>query len=139
MARYLVIEFQDNESAEKLMEQVHRASASGALYRVVGLFIKPRNTCKCYRHEASNYQRVKLGQTGIRYGQKYGWWVCSRCNRPREAGHQLINQLGVGELAADTGEDNRHWIVTNLDIYSQDREQVKPMKRKKLLKRYKEK
>lgn len=131
MARYVVIEFENNDAAEKLIEQLNHASKRGALYRVVGLFVKPRNICKCDGRRSTNYQRAKSGHSGVLYGRKYGWWVCTGCNRPRQAGHQLVNQLQGDTMFPDTGKEDHEMIVTNLDIYGQDRALLKRRKVKK--------
>ena len=130
MARYLVIEFESNESAERLMQRIDDARAQGALYRVVGLFVKPRNLCHCGTGPAElgglNYRKpsTKHGMGGgIVYGKKYGWWVCTECKRPRRGGHQLINQLSGEQIYEAPGEDPIEMVVTNLSIYGAKRGQ----------------
>jgi hypothetical protein len=123
MARYLVIEFEDNASAEKLMAKIDDARAQGALYRVVGLFVKPRNYCECPSGPAEtggmNHRKDSAkARGGIAYGRKYGWWVCTVCKRPRKAGHQLVNQLAGTELYESTEVGDYEMLVTNLSVYA---------------------
>lgn len=128
MARILVIEYNDDEDAERMMESIHRASKRGASYRVVALFVKPRRFCKCAGRRLTNYQADKSGHAGVVFGSKFGWWICTNCRRPREGGHQLINQLDQDSLYPDTGADPVDMITTSLDVYSQDRQLVKRRK-----------
>jgi len=76
--RYLLIEFDDDATASRLREQIDVASRNGKGYRVVGLFARPGNFCKCgsaWVNEARKQARTKRGG-------KYGWQVCLDCRRP---------------------------------------------------------
>lgn len=100
MARYLVIEFRNNEDADKLAEKVLESSRMGKPMRVVGLFAKPGKPCMC-----PDWQRVNYGDknqpVGIARGERFGWWVCERCSRPRRAGHTLVNLIKPSETFAE--------------------------------------
>ena len=105
MARYLVIELEDNDSADKLREKIDNARAQGALYRVVGLFVQPRRVCTCATGPAQlggmNFRKPSSKHGvggGVVRGGKFGWWVCTACKRPRCGSHQLVNQLKGEEL-----------------------------------------
>jgi hypothetical protein len=70
MARYILLEVDDNDKADSLMRRMAALSNSGV--KVVGLFAAPRTFCKCTRVKGRGWTR----------GQKLGWWVCSVCRRP---------------------------------------------------------
>lgn len=137
MARYLVIEFEDNESADKLMAKINDARAGGALYRVVGLFVKPRRFCTCPDGPASlggaSYRKpmAKNGWRGVDRGLKFGWWVCSSCNRPPMRAHQLVNQLIGDQLYKGFDEGNYEYCVDGLSIGPIHKRNITRLKLKK--------
>jgi hypothetical protein len=85
MARYLVIEFDEDAQADALCARINAATAAGKKYRVVGLFARPSRWCGCPR-PAGVYKPKKLFQ-----GSKYGWWTCPDCRRARLGDHQPTN------------------------------------------------
>lgn len=111
MARYLVLEFEDNESALKLKQKIDDARAGGAMYRVVGLFIKPRRLCTCPRPQGTRY-KLPMHERGL----KFGWWVCPDCNRPRMGSHQLVNQLKGDDLYEGFDEGDYEFCTDGLSI-----------------------
>jgi len=104
MARYVLLEFQDDNTAEKFMDKI--ALAKGK-FRVVGLFVKPRRWCVCT--PASGYHKNQIVR-----GVKYGWWVCIVCKRPRKGGHQLTNILPPFKGPVD--EDEYTTTCTSIDV-----------------------
>lgn len=123
MARYIVVEVEDNAAAQELIdsltEKTSDAIRAGNLMRVVGTFVRPNRTCQCPDWQTVNYRDpTKLkNEAGVERGLKFGWWVCSRCKRPRKAGHQLVNQL----LPSDTHEmstEGWEFCVDGLSITS---------------------
>ena len=78
-ARYLLVEFDDAESADKLRQQLDDRTRAGRPFRVVGLFAKPTRTCECDPETAVTN---RTGESRLRRGRKLGWWVCSVCKRP---------------------------------------------------------
>jgi len=100
MARYVVVEFARNADAQAFIEQIHEDTEKGLLRRVVGAFVKPGKVCECYKWEVRNYGD-KNEPFGISRGEKFGWWVCDNCHKPRRAGHQLVNQLLASQNYAD--------------------------------------
>lgn len=104
MARYVVIEVSDNQVADQLVEKISKQTKQGSPLRVVGIFVKPGRTCHCANSRYANYRedREKHGFSGgVERGEKFGWWVCTKCGKPRKAGHTLVNQL----LPSETYEE----------------------------------
>src|SRR6478609_2303574 len=122
MARYVVVEFPDNAEAESFVRQVMeqnrfaRQDRLPFLSRIVGVFVKPGKTCECGDRNKANYGDKNWHHATIARGEKFGWWVCSRCNRPRAAGHQLVNQIVASETYEGTSFNDFEFCVTSLDV-----------------------
>lgn len=82
MGRYLLVEFDDNDSADRMRAQIDAAEAKGKSFRVIGLWAKPSKLCDCL---------VKSGKS-IR-GSKLGWYVCPTCRRPKAGSPQSMHNL----------------------------------------------
>lgn len=90
-SRYLLIEFDDAESAEKLKQQIDNATRAGKKFRVVGFFAKPQAPyCACPPEEQMT---TKTRETSLKRGKKFGWWVCTNCKRPAQNNGALVNLL----------------------------------------------
>lgn len=90
MSRYLLVEFDDNDSANRMRAQIDNAEANGKSFRVVGMFSKPGVLCNC---EIKSDRSVR--------GAKLGWWVCPECHRPKSGSPQtLSNMLDEGNTPA---------------------------------------
>lgn len=129
MARYLVIEFLDNEQADAFVQKIDEQTKAGKRYRVVGMFSPPRIFgCQCPISSGTGsafYRNEKAER-----GDKFGWWLCGTCKKPRPGGHQLNNLLPIGSLfgkkprlkklkAYEDQVDGRNyeWRVANLSIF----------------------
>lgn len=120
MARYIVIEVEDNQVAENLIAAFNEKTRAGWAARVVGLFVKPGATCACqslYNEGAArgNYRenKAKHGWSGgVERGEKFGWWVCTVCNKPRKAGHTLVNQLLASQTFSELSPRDPDWEFT---------------------------
>jgi hypothetical protein len=133
MARYVVIEFDDNSVAETFVAD-HAETIRGDGQRIVGVFVKPGKTCDCPDMARANYGDKNWKFAGIGRGEKFGWWVCTRCNRPRKAGHQLNNQIRMAERFESPSWGDYEFEVTGLQITGVHKDQFK---RKKKLRRKK--
>ena len=150
MARYIVIEVEDNVVAQELIDsfvdKTPDSIRAGKLMRVVGIFVRPGRTCECPDAQVINYRdptKLKNATGGITRGEKFGWWVCSVCGKPRKGGHQLVNQI----VASDTHEmSTSGWemTVTGLQVGMVHKTQIdrpkklrlkKPKKSKKIKRR----
>ena len=89
--RYLLIEFDDEATASLLREQINAATRKGKRFRVVGWFARPGRPCQCSIVGERSADLVKRGG-------KFGWWVCTRCKRPRLGNHDLQNLITPPEL-----------------------------------------
>jgi len=83
MARYLLVEVDENDRALNLMEKLNGVTG----LRVIGLWFKPTQFCEC----------DGPWETSIR-GKKYGVFMCPACMKPRPLGpHQRpMNLLEPG-------------------------------------------
>ena len=138
MVRYVVLEFEDNDAATAYIGAVaeenrkQREEKLPFSRRVVGVFVKPGRRCECGDWDRANYRgpAPKKGlPSGVVRGAKFGWWVCTRCSRPRRASHSLTNQLllsqqyqgRVEDLAGKQGvteDDRREQYETQVDSLS---------------------
>lgn len=82
MARYLLIEFDDNDSADRMRAQINAAEANGKRFRVIGMFSKPGRLCDCSTRTTSSVR-----------GAKFGWWLCPNCRRPKAGGPQTLKNM----------------------------------------------
>lgn len=97
MARYLVLEFIDNDQAEAFLQKIDEQTKAGRGYRVVGMFSPPKLfACQCPISSGTGnalYRSPKAER-----GARFGWWVCGKCGKPRPGGHQLNNLLPLSQL-----------------------------------------
>lgn len=130
MARYIVIEFERNETAEAFIKdwQEGKEAFPSNFSRIVGIFVKPGRTCNCWDKDRINYGD-KLKDVGISRGAKFGWWVCGRCGKPRKAGHQLVNQISAADHPEGPSFDDYEMTVTGLSITGIHRKQIKRKKK----------
>ena len=108
-ARYLLIEFDDEAAASRLREQIDNATRKGKGFRVVGLFAKPRNYCRC-----GDVHTIERGRpiTEVKRGRKYGWRVCMDCKRPLQNFGYLTNLLKPRDIINPVKWMSRHWKGT---------------------------
>lgn len=101
--RYLLVEFDSKEQAEKLMQQINAATRGGKPFRVVGLFAKPGpDFCRC---GSDNWisSRTRGGRT--KRGPKFGWQVCLDCKKPVPVMNFLKNLLSPEDIISPTVDD----------------------------------
>lgn len=90
-SRYLLIEFDDEASANRLRAQIDNATTSGKRFRVVGLFAKPQAPfCAC---PSEQQIQTKTHDSTLKRGRKLGWWMCTVCKRPAQNNSALINLM----------------------------------------------
>ena len=68
MARQVVVEFDNNEEADRFVDKLVADNLAGKPRRAVGSFPVPTKFCAC------NPLTRKSGRT-----TKFGWWVCLEC------------------------------------------------------------
>lgn len=101
MARLVVLSFEDNDEADRFVNQAECSTVTSQDLldncEVVGLFAFPTQFC-----ENSGSGGCARGNKRIRgwtQGKKYGWWVCSVCHKPsgynREALFRPVVSQGV--------------------------------------------
>lgn len=140
MARYIVVEFTDNADAEAFVERINwnnqenRKLGESFTRRIVGIFVKPGRTCECSGRHKGNFG-AKDWPFGIARGAKFGWWVCTNCSKPREGGHQLVNQLNLSDTYEGVIFNDYEFCVTNIEvtgIHTSQYERPKKLRRKKV-------
>jgi hypothetical protein len=113
MARYVVLEFDDNDDANSFVEEMLQDHEG-----VVGVYAKPTLFCPA---GGCSTGRIKSFVQGV----NLGWWVCSNCKKPSravEGDEQLMRSVidsainllpGSETQAADVF--TRGWSVANRD------------------------
>ena len=96
MPRYLLIEFDDNEQADKLRAQIDAATRKGKRFRVVGLFAKPKSFCRC-GPETTTAGRGNPKKTH-QVGGRFGWLLCTTCEKPSSALSFLKNLVARDDI-----------------------------------------
>jgi ribosomal protein L37AE/L43A len=88
VARYVVVEFDDNDEADSFVNTlgVFNPSDDGSSMRVIASYMKPTQFCECPKPEEKSVR-----------GKKYGLWVCRMCNKP----HKKMWQSPRNLLAPD--------------------------------------
>lgn len=82
MGRYLLIEFDDNDSADRMRAQIDTAHANGKQFRVVGMFSRPSTLCDCSTRSGKSVR-----------GAKFGWWLCTECRKPKSGSSQTLGNM----------------------------------------------
>ena len=84
MGRYVLLEFDDNEKADLYVESLQARIADYPLAepRPVAMFTKPAKLCECAEREEKSFR-----------GQKFGWWCCPKCRRPKSRSGQNLNTI----------------------------------------------
>lgn len=91
MARYVVMEFDDNAQAEAFVAKIN--SDPTRKFRVRWLFAQPRKFCECPAGATSRDGKA------IVKGEKLGWWVHNECGRPITGNYQSPYNLLDPDLA----------------------------------------
>jgi len=71
MAKYVLLEFNNDEEADGFTGMIVGASVTGSL-TIKAVFKKPTQFCEC----------VVKSDKSVR-GRKWGWWVHKECGRPK--------------------------------------------------------
>src|SRR5690606_21262112 len=89
--RYVLVEFDDDATADAFRAKIDSATKSRKKYRVVGLFARPKRYCRCATSRSNYVERTTKTAKALK-GGKFGWWVCPECKRSR-FGDQHPNNL----------------------------------------------
>lgn len=90
MARYVLVEFDDDRTADAFKDKIDKATDAGKNYRVAGIYFRPTRWCECPVSEGYAKNQIALGS-------KYGLWNCVVCRRPRKGTHEPRNLLPLSE------------------------------------------
>lgn len=112
MARYVLLEFDDNASAKRFVQGVNEDYAAVLpdykTRRCIAVWAKPTLFCECTRG-------VK-GMNPFRRGVKSGWWVHAPCGRPTRAwakGNHWFSAIGRNLLPGNTDYVPMGWGLLN--------------------------
>lgn len=118
MARYVLLEFDDNAQAKAFVAKVNgdyhvveMGEGTKPLIRVRGVWGKPTLFCECTKMRAP-YR----GMRPFRHAPKSGWWVCAQCGRPTKAwakGNHWASALGRNLLPGNK-DHNPHQTAWGL-------------------------
>lgn len=110
--RYLLIEFDEEQSASSLRAQIDAATKKGRKYRVVGMYSRPGpDFCRCGTWTTD---RGKVATT--KTGRKFGWVVCTVCKKPAPIISFLRNIIKPEEIIdpyTHESLDGRHTLMFN--------------------------
>lgn len=104
MAKYVLLEFGDDEEADEFCQRFTEDVEERAKYQRVGIYAfvravykKPTKFCEC---------KGDMRKRAFTRGRKYGWWVCTKCGKPTAAwgrGDHWFLALGRNLLPVDDG------------------------------------
>lgn len=97
MARYLLIEFAEDDAADKMRAMVDEQTRKGKRFRVAGIFARPKGLCECPTPQGYKKNLVAVGK-------RFGWNVCVACKRAKKGSHAARNLLTMGELMRMSGD-----------------------------------
>jgi hypothetical protein len=109
MARYLVVEFDEDRHADSMRKRIDAATDEGKPFRVVGVFGRPTKWCSCPAPEG--YHKNELVR-----GSRFGWWVHVVCKRARLGSHQCVNLMALNEVAG-LSDEGLTFRVDGLSIF----------------------
>lgn len=78
MARYILVEVDDNRRALSLKDKLGQISG----VRVVGMFTRATQLCEC----GANYDTSVIGA-------RFGWRLCPGCRKPKQGGAQTLYNM----------------------------------------------
>ena len=94
-SRYVLLEVDDVQLAERLMEKFNDGSRRGSAYRVVGYFAKPTDYCQC---GVETWTTTSRRVSTTKRGRKFGWYVCTTCKRPTASESGLVNLIDPSDI-----------------------------------------
>lgn len=109
MARYLLIEVDNRETAERLRAQIDKAHIAGKGMRIAGLFRAPTSWCTCPVPEGYHPHEVVRGS-------RLGWWVHKFCRKARPGSHQLQNLIEATDRPYGV-EVGRVFLASTLSVF----------------------
>ena len=96
MGRYILLEFDDDTTADRLCAQINAASAKGKRFRVIGIFPKPpKKRCECAGVNRDNTRT----RTWSRH-KKLGFTYCLVCKKVLPGWQSPKNFLDHPDLPA---------------------------------------
>lgn len=113
MARYLLVEFDDNDAADRMRAQIDTATEAGKGMRVAGLFAVPTSWCICPQSDGYYANEVVRGS-------KLGWWVHKACRKARVGTHNLANLIRASERSYRADADYIEF-VSSVNIFEMKR------------------
>lgn len=98
MGRYLLIEFDEAESAVKLKKQVDQAARSGKSFRVIGYYASPEVDMSCECDPDSYTFNRGRPYSPSKQVHKTGWTKCLDCGKYRQHYIMMKNLLAPEKI-----------------------------------------
>lgn len=109
MARYVLVEFDDDTTANEFIKRIYKASKTKR-FRILGVFKKPTEYCKCGPIASTQYT------TALARGPKSGWFIHLECGLPRNMS-QCPRNIWPDMLSAQKRKQtNSERIGTNISL-----------------------
>jgi hypothetical protein len=119
MSRVIILSFRDNDVAEHFARQVLEGQENAMCsvlpatgVKIEALIARPTQKCKG-PHRVPGKLRSQMGWSRTR---RYGWWVCSVCNKcaPKVVRDFITNMIGgynnlLTELTGENPEEPAPW------------------------------
>lgn len=102
MGKYILVEFDTDDSAERLCAQINTATDKGRPFRIAGIFQKPpTKRCECQGVGTTSMKKGarKRSDTVIKRHKKTGFYYCTVCKRVRKGWQSPRNQLDPETLS----------------------------------------
>ncbi len=116
MARYVLLSFDNTETANEFVKRIDRQTEQGKPFRVIGIYARFTKFCEC---------GDDVPATEIKMDKKTRWWYHARCKKPRkryqcpanlrlpQTRHDLSNDINV-HVADDP---NKELMITMTSAY----------------------
>ena len=128
MARYVLVEFENDEQADKLRQMIEAQTRAGKPYRIAGIFARPKTFCRC--PTPTGYHKNQIVR-----GSKFGWWVCVVCKKARKGSHNannLIAAVDTDEMPGENPMRGYEYRVDNISIFEVPTGNIKRERTKEL-------
>lgn len=102
MGKYVLIEFDSDEAAERLCAQINTAQANGKPFRLAGVFHKPpKKRCECIGVNQTTQNGRDRNNRVVKRHKATGFYYCTRCKRVRKGWQSPQNLLDDPNLPAN--------------------------------------
>lgn len=102
MGKYVLIEFDNDEQADRLCAQINTAQANGKALRLAGIFHKPpKKRCECVGVTQTTQMGRDRNNRVVARHKTTGFWYCRKCKRVRKGWQSPRNLLDDPNLPSN--------------------------------------